>query len=530
MISFYLVRDRFVVRLIMAFTAFCIVNTNAFCFHVDSLVGYNHVSLNENLIVTDTGTLNANRIDVDGSILISNHGVINSDFYVADALRVYVKNSGIINGEFRLGENTNLIQVIESVDDITGINVDSNFDILVHDAENVSLTDVISIADCADKIILDNSTLFLNDANRNRINISSPTIEIVGDVVLKLNSSNGMNYSVPVLRNVSGSGSVRFDAPDMNPLYKAVASINNGDLYMSIARETDYARILKNDVGNFLNNLRHDFPNDKLLTALDNASNMGDLNSIMSGAVRLHPIKLMEPVRRMNLFDMLSTWRYGNASGVYSNADVMFSDSDFGGRVKIAVVDDVTNILYAAITGYAGKIDVSDDINDFLAYVYGANIATHYDDGTVIGNLSVGGNYTSFDVGPVLDGKDVVHNPDGISGYMSMDVGTYVLRNNSVTIASYVGGLTNYMSVLGDSDISALANLSAEINWSEHTFDILYDYGLRGSVLTDGAFYANTYVKFMAPFDNIGAELNFGFLHDGNGINYKISISAHMLF
>lgn len=139
-------RDRFIGRFITAFVLLCIVHTNAYGLYIDSFMAFGYIYLDEDLVVTDSGGFNSTGIDIGKSIAILNSGVINSDFYITAPLRVYVKNSGIINGEFHVSSDARLIQVIESVDDITGINVDSSFRVLVHDASNISLTDVFSVA------------------------------------------------------------------------------------------------------------------------------------------------------------------------------------------------------------------------------------------------------------------------------------------------------------------------------------------------------------------------------------------------
>lgn len=491
------------------------------------------MALTEDLIVTDAGKLDSNLtgIEVLESVSIVNSGIINSDFYINDKKRVYVTNSKIINGAFHVAPDAKLIQVIHSDKDITDLSVDRNFSVLVRDADGISLTDVFSIATNADTLILDNSTLFLNNPDRCRAaNTNAPVIEIVGDVIIKLNSAGSVNYSLPILHNVSETGHVHFDILEMNPLYNALAYVNDGDLYLKFIRETDYGRIFENDLGTFLNDLRRDIPNDKLLRAMDSAPDMDAINSIMRDSVRLNPVNLMAPVRRMHILDALGGWRYSDVSDIDSSADIIFSDDVVIGRAGISLTGVVANNLYAAVSGYIGTFAVSDDINDFTGNMYGANVMLHFDDGTVVGNLSGGFTRADFDVGPVFDGSATVNNPSGISGYTMMDVGTYLYREYDLTIVPFAGVIAHYASVLNDSDTVALANLGLELNLSEHDFDILYDYGIRGSVLTDGAYHVGVYAKFLSPDDDIGAKVSAELIHDEIGFGYKIAVSLNMSF
>lgn len=524
-------RDRFFIRSVIALLMLCILNTNAYCFYVDSFTSIKPVNLAEDLIVTNNGKLISPRIDVVESISILNRGVINSDFYINDAHAVYVTNSGTINGAFHVAPDAMLIQVVRSNTDITDLAVDRNFSVLVRDANDISLTNVFGIASNADKLILNNSTLLLNSAGcRNVTNINSPVIELVGDVIIKLDSINSVDYSLPILRNVSDMGHVYFDIGNSNPLYDVRAYVTDGDLYMKFIRETDYGRIFENGLGRFLNDLRRRIPDDNLLIAMDNAPDMNTINSIMRDSVRLHPVNLMTPIRRMHVLDALGGWRYSDVSDIYSTADIIFSSDMVIGRVNISMTGSVTDNLYAAVGGYIGTFVVSDDINDFTGNLYGANIGLHFDDGMIIGNLSGSISRADFDVGPVFDGSATVDNPSGLSGVMAMDVGTYLYRAYDLTVVPFAGVITNYASVLNDSEFDALANLGFEVNLSEYEFDILYDYGIRGSVLTDGTYHVGVYAKFLSPDDDIGARISAELIHDEFGAGYKIAVSLNMSF
>lgn len=528
---FIYVRDRLIIRSVIALLMTCIVNTNAYCFYVDSWIGIDYLDLTEDFIVTDTGSLDVPRIDVLTSVSIVNSGTINSDFYITDAHRVFITNSGKINGAFYVAPDAKLVQVIHENTDVTYLTVDRNFSVLVRDADDILLSDVFNIASNADKLILDNSSLVLNGVGfRRTTTTGTPAIEFVGDVVIKLNSADFINYSLPILRNVSDVGHVHFAVRDMNPLYNAVAYVDDGDLYMNIIRETDYGRIFENGIGRFLNDLRRDIPNDKLLSAMDSAPDIDTINSIMRDSVRLHPVNLMAPVRRMHIMDVLGGWRYSDVYGIDGVADVMFSDDMVIGRANISLTGNVANNLYAVACGYVGTLVVSDDINDFTGNMYGANLMLHFDDGIVVGNLSGGIVRADFDIGPVFDGSTTVNNPTGVSGYAAMDVGTYLYREYDLTIIPFAGVLTNYASVLNESDTTALANVGLELNLSEYDFDILYDYGIRGSILTDGAYHIGIYAKFSSPMDDIGARISTELIHDEFGNGYKIAFSLNMSF
>ncbi len=527
---FAFVRDRFFIHFLITVLVLCVFSTNAYCVHVDSFISVNNLVLYEDLVVGDSGIFNSSYTDVQDCVSISNRGIINSDFYIDGAVDVYVQNSGTINGEFHVTSNSRLIQVVQSADDITYIDVDKNFNVFVHDADNVSWSDVFGIGLNADKIILDNSTLVLNGAPRPRLNSQPREIEIIGDVIFNLDSVDALDYSAPALCNVSGTGHVLFNIAGMNPIYKVVADVRDGDLYMKVVRNTDYAQIFENDIGNFLNVLRRNEPYDKLLILMDSAPDIETLNSIMADSVRLNPIKLMAPVRRMNNMDALGGWRYSDMTGVYADADVIFSDASSMYRVNLTITGSVARNIYAAVGGYVGIFDVADNINDFSGRVYGARLITRYDDGVIVGNLSGGVSRADFVADYIFNDGVAVNNPGGVSGYAAVDIGAYLLRDYDLTIIPFAGVITNYASVLNESDTTFVANCGVDISLSEHDFDILYDYGIRGNVLTDGTKYVGAFIKFFAPGDDMGGELSTSFINDGHDTGYKITVSAHMVF
>ncbi len=510
----------------------CVGFSDAGAIYVDSGITWQSQYLDEDLFVTENGRFESltGAITVTRSVSILNSGQMYSDFYIDDIFDVYVKNSGIIDGKFNLVPNARLVQMVGGMDDLNFIDVSSGHTVWVNHATDISLAGVLNISSGADKIVLENSVLSLA-ANMPRVmSDAMDNIEIVGNVIMVLESVNDIDFSMPVLRNISGDGTVSFDVAEINPLYRLASRIDDGNLYAALERETEYRKVFGGSLGEFLDNLRVDYPNDNLLTAMDSASDMAGLNSVMSQSVRLNPIHLMDSVRRMQVLDVLGGNRSGNGIDFDTRFDVIFSDTDaiYRGHLLGAVL--ITDDLSLHIGGFAGLQNTSDDINDFSARLFGGDLKLNYDDGRVVSNSAIGFTYGIFDIGPVFDGTGTNYNPTGVAGFVSSDVGVRIANISDVVLTSFVGVFMDWASVSHDSDSSVLANIGLAADFSIDDFDVWYDYGVRGNVLTDGAIHMAAFVNFYAPTDSVGGGADFAIIHDDNGAGYQISVSARVAF
>lgn len=342
------------------------------------------LNLYDDAIIRDSGWVDFVDINVKHTLLIENDGVLAGRINICDGCTLLLQNDGDISGvHFVPGANSRLTQVINSEYDITRIDTDIDYVILVQNASGLSLNGVVDVARLNIKIILENSSLVLNGAIT-----SASEIELSGNVNLTVNGHLGDG---PLLSNIRGDGSLNIFASSDNPLMATRAEIINRNLYVRTQRETDYVKILKNPTGEFLNALRISRPDDKLLRALDRAGGMRELRDIMSRSVRLRPINLMRPVRAMDAMDMFSGVPSGTAGGFMLSPDFIYNDDFYITGLRIGISGQITDTVSAGASGYVGYVSASDEINNFEGRVFSGNGYAMYDDGEFIGRAILGG-------------------------------------------------------------------------------------------------------------------------------------------
>lgn len=327
------------------------------------------MSLTGDTVVTHGGMVATDRINVDSSVLIVNHGIINSDIFICDGCDVYLRNTGNFSASVNFGEGAKLTQVITGADDITRLGLDSEFNILVRGSDTMSLGDIMSAGGYAAKITLDNSEfVWSRGVSHLRRAAPSPDIELRGTVVINVADVADV-LDAPILQNVSGDGDVYVNAANLDSMYALRGYVDNGSLRVRMMRSTDYVRILGGAVGEFLNGLRVVAPDDKLLAGLDLAATRDELYSIMRRSVRLNPIKLMRPVGIINDMEIM---RMGLPATGVSIGPVVVAGDDFGAYgLRAGAGGKIGRATRFEIFAYTSVADYSDDLNVFAATTYG---------------------------------------------------------------------------------------------------------------------------------------------------------------
>ncbi len=472
------------------------------------------ITITNDTVVNSDVNLYAKRIDVTKSVWITNMGVIDSSFYIADNVNLYIQNSGIINGEFYLGDGATITQVISSRDDITYIDTDAPCDILIYNA-TLTLGEITSIG--SGHISVQNSQIIL-DGPRGQVlrkfRMAMPEIELLGDVSIILPDEFKFG-SAPILYNVSTSGDLHIHTVSNNPLFTITSELIDGNLYLKYIRETDYGKILKNNSGKFLNNLREISSGDPLITALDSAPDMDALNKIMSRSVRLNPINLMRPIRAINQY-MISGMRLPDAGANISSFYLL--ENDFYGYGMIAsgatTIDDRWNISFA---GYVHAIEYSDDINDFAALSYGGRFTSDYRLNNIYSIRSVAvATFSKFRSGMVLDGDGTAYNPSGRSAYAVSDIRARLYNDNHINVGSYFGIGADWAQVLSDADLDITGRAGIEAMFNTEIDGVRYNYELRGGVGTNMDIDATAAISFKSAMDNIGGDFALSYIRYDN--------------
>lgn len=497
--------------------------------YVDSDIYGVAITFDDNVVISENSTVAVGDINIASSLFINNRGTINSDFNICDGCRLYIQNSGDITGGFNLGENSGVTQVIRGNADITDIGLADGFNILVYDAQRVSLRGVMNIGAHADKIVLNNSSLVM-DGNALHLRASdSPDMELSGDIVIYLNSIHDIGPN-PILRNVSGDGTVYFRTPDSDVLFAITSYVADGNVYARMVRETDYVKILGTEPGAFINSLRGGAYDDRLLVALDSAETMSELRAVMSRSVRLNPINLMRPIRAFQLYEILSPDAEPELLEISITPSVALGKDFYMYAAKLSTSLRIANKITMGVSAYVGQGDVSDDINEFSASMLGANIRADYNGGMLVARTVAGIGFASFDSGPVYSDGDAAINPDGISFYAASDLGVRLDFDSGIFAVPFVGIITDASRVANDNDFNFDARIGTDFGFASVSDDIHYDYAIRFVASSGGEASVAFRMSFWSPWDGAGGDVELAAINDECGISGRIALRAKFEF
>lgn len=485
--------------------------------------------LDEYSYVQDSASIYAEKLIACDGCFLQNDGIIYSDINVGANAVFYVENRGEISGDIIVDTGAKVVQIIKSDADITSIGLNDSYDVLVQDANKISWNKLLGISGGAGTIRLNNSDIIFDVFDMRasyRKTSSVPNIVMNGDVSIYLES--GVVDSVPIMSNIHVNGELNLYADNLDSMYALRPRIENESLYVSVVRETDYGKVLKNKIGEFLNGLRSDAPNDGLLTALDAAKTMPELNAIMARSVRINPIKLMDSVRTYNLFEIANITSNQYMLGA---APVMvYSDNMAIYGIDINSRYDINKDISAAISLYGAKINYSDDINNYNSVVYGGNVHIQYVDDLLFARAAVGATFANFDISSVFNGNNAVNNPSGFSLYAVADIGTRINITDDMFIAPFVRFGADYASVLKWDDADLIASGGAEFLFNVDDCDLQYDYGVRASIDASGMVDAGVCVNIWSDADMAGATLNAGIIYNDFGLSYLLKVGAGFSF
>ncbi|MBO7644994.1 MAG: hypothetical protein J6S57_01660 [Alphaproteobacteria bacterium] len=462
-------------------------------------------------------------ISVLGGMTIENYGTINGNLVTDNDNWIYINNTGVINGHITA---EHVVQIITSGAGAQQLNINSNdFFVRVNGAmDGVLLNDIKNLGSqsvefSGSKIIIDN----FSDWQNWNANVSWGAV--INTFVI--NDVHTINPDV-YLRHISGATELNFLVSNEEKLYRIDSEYDEYGVKLIIVRETDYQRIFDDNRGLFLENLRINNPNDKLLLAMDKATSMDDLQNIMHSSYRFNSGVLIRPIKSLNNFLMVEDWFNDNqGAGVIPFYTVSKDMNSFGARAY-------TNIKYNEYQFNFGlhfnEFNYEDDINVFGGSSYGANIEIkkQVDKFFVLGHL--GFDFILFDADNIYTDNEIKNNPNGYALYGGIDgIYDYSISKNLV-VSPFVGTMLQQFSVLdfSENDINFRGGGIAKYNF---TVDgIKYEYGALCGVVTNGDVFADFKVGFESLIDNAGLSIKIGAYKDENLISYRASINANILF
>lgn len=478
---------------------------------------------NENVTIYENAVVMPDNINVNRTINVENHGRIESDIYVADNRDLFVKNTGVWNSDVFLGNGAKLYQVISNSEQITNLNLTANYTVVVDANDEIVLADVIDVASNADLIVLSGGVFDINGF----IDVYGGCLELRNEIVLKIDSLDSL-YNDVLMDNVVGDGGVRFETMSTDILFADVGMIRDGNLYVVKVRETDYGKILKNDTGNFLNVLRTNNPNSKLLDKLDAASDMNEINRILDKSVRFNADMLIQPMRILNFDSGVSGVKFSNA-GVRFN--IVGTDDFDMYSTDISIGIKLSDKLDFAIGANFGILDFAGKVDDFNANVYGINIGVNYsydENWSVMGRVAVNKMDTDLDRG-LYSGRDYA-SPSVIGGWAKVDFGYRVGMFDNGWIMPIIGVGAEGYKVADINIADAFVRAGVTAGYDFHMIGIDYNYYGKIESTADYGYVVSVGMGFWSHYDGAGGFAELTTIHAFDTNACKVSVGARVLF
>ena len=473
---------------------------------------------NDDVVIADGVNVLPDSLTITKSMQIENYGTLKSDIWVCDRCRVRIKNAGVIDADFYMGDKAQIIQVVSDARDLNPVDFGSDFVVSVEGANGISGDDILRLVNGASALVLTDSVIDITGLNQ----IDVP-VQINGVVDLHAMSGVGL-YDAALMKNVSGNGTIRFVIDDNDPMYADVAYVHDGALFARRERETDYSKVLNNDVGEFLDRLRDINADDKLLSALDKAVDMRQLKNIMGKTVRVNPDNLFMVARAINAFSVADASDTGaRVFGVLGDVfkahgiDLNFSDDVYAMRIDVGL--------------RAGNIKYNSDLDEFDGDFWGLKISGNY---LMKNNFwirsDVGATRFNFDVGDVFYNGVDLHNPKMLSVSGIVDAGYIYDIYESCSVAPFVGvGVATYS--LGDVARNFVhARVGGNVAYTYKMMGLMYKYNIGAAINSDKEISVMGRVGFMSEYDDMGGDITVGVTRVMGVTAYNLSIGAQIRF
>ena len=474
----------------------------------------------KNVYVANDEVIIGSSIEVNDSLVLKNNGFINVDkITICDECSLEIVNSGIIDAEFVLGKWATIVQVVSETEHINKIDFkETAFSLNVVNAENIRFSDILNIAKQADVINVYNSKIIVDvqDVDKNKIKFH--------DKVFLYIENNDLLTDKPIFSDIDNDVRIFVESDLNNPLMTLKTYVYENDLYVNLIRETDYAKIYKNDLGIFLNSLRNDANADSFLYAIDAVNSENDLYKIMAESMRIAPINMMKTIAVYNVFDMNNFLSDVGVRVDYINFDV----SDVYSLI-LNLNMKVENLEFG-VGGYFNIFEETDGLDHVYGKTLGGNVTAKYSFNDYFVRGKIGANFSWFDMENVFDGHDSIDNPIGWSLYGAFDIGCKYDGVYALYIMPYVGGTVNYMSVSYQKENQIAGRMGTEIGYSMEMLGVVYDYAVHLSIDTVADVMFGTSVSFMSNLDKVGGRVSFDYMNSEIGHGYKIAAGLNFMF
>lgn len=480
---------------------------------------------NDTVIAPNTSYSNEDTIFITRSLTIENHGYVYGLLKVGDGCNVRIENTNVFNASMDLGTNASVSQIIRTDSDITTLGINVPYNVLITESDSVlNWNNVLNNTTNATRYNLENARLHMDNF------VSANNVNIAGRIMVYTDTMPSTD--VALFTNLSGTGMVTVMSSDLDALYLVEPYMVGGDMYVRAARSYDYARMLKNNTGEFLNRLRDTEPNDSLLAQLDSANTMDEFNQIMNKSVKLHPIKMMQSLKTMYSHKMLETMHIAQNDGIGVVPMVMFSNDMFVMGIEPYLNLNLLDDLHVKVSANLSSLKYSNDINSYRAMSYGVGADVIYDLPHNNFARAYGGlNLSSFDAGLVFDGNSATEKPRGMSGYLVGEFGHRFDFKSNYYVSPFVMMGGDYASILNHHDVDGYVGLGSDVGFNFEFDSFRYDYVARGLLRSNGGVGGELNISIWSIVDSAGAGLRGGIFYDDTvGTSYHVALDAKFNF
>lgn len=463
-----------------------------------------------------------NTITMNGAICLHNNGIIYADINT-NAQNLLVYNSGTIYGNI-INTDGNVTQVITSVPEITDINVIGGvFNVQIENFDNLNFSAIEGIS--ATAFDIKNTSIVINDFTQWQN--WGQTVNLSGPISLIITDTNATDYDGAIIGNIFGNNSVGVQISGLDSSVRTETEHIGNRFRLRIIRETNY-NVINGGANSALEKIRQSNPDDKLIKALDSATNTNEILDIASKSYRFNHRILLQPVRVINNFALMNGINDKSDFGLGFTPMYTVSDkiSNLGGRVYIG---NHYNDFYFNFGLKLNHFEYSDNINDFSGFTYGADIKLKQYFKKLWFNGIGGINVTKFKAN-YISNNEIKNNPYGMSWYGGIDTGYDFNISDDFSVSPFIGAIYQNYKVADVLDNDFYVRGGAGLKYSFVTDGIKYEYGLDGAIASNGNLYSSVKVGFWSITDEAGATLGVGMLQDDFDYNYQLSINAKMLF
>lgn len=493
----------------------------------DDLVAFGNYVIVDNMTVANGVWFEAHNIVISDSLDITNFGEIRGTVEISENCTMALENSGVFDADVIIHTGAKFIQVISSDASATNIGLNGGYDVRVQNGCGLTFDRVMNVAANADAIEF-------NNVNINAGRISDYTV--LSNITLHGNNTlvfdDVPNGDMLLFSDISGGGAVYADSAALDSLHILQTFVVDDDVFMRLVRSTDYARILNNDMGRFLNSLRANGNDSKLFLKLDSAQTIDDINKILSQSVRTNPIKLLQPMQLVYRQKTLETMHIDDVTIFGIEPLIIYSPDVLISGISPNVYFNIFDKLHMELSGYILNIDYSDDINDYGGVSYGIGVNSQYDlSGKDFLRLYTNINKSWFDVGPVFNNGRIVNNPDGITLHMSGEYAHTFTISDEYSLSPFVFMGGEYMNMSGLDDTHVFIGGGMDVGYKYEFDGLQYDYKLRILTQTDGAIGFGFNASVWSGLDAAGADVHIGAIYDDCfGLSWHASINGRFGF